>query len=266
MDNRILLIASKQSFMVNAITKSLVSVGYDVTYKSPDIPKGGSYSRDELPRIVLFYLEEDVDSMSKALVLFKDIAIEDDCETKLFLIGNTEEIESARRILTEAALCDTFLRPLNVKQLADRLTELSEAEAEAATRRRNILVVDDDGTMLRTLKLWLSDKYRVYMANSGMNAITLLARNQVDLILLDYEMPVANGPQVLQMIRSEETTRHTPVMFLTAKNDKESVVSVMSLKPEKYLLKTMPPDQLLAAIEEFFASKEPTKASTYTPS
>ena len=127
MDNRILLIASKQSFMVNAITKSLVSVGYDVTYKSPDIPKGGSYSRDELPRIVLFYLEEDVDSMSKALVLFKDIAIEDDCETKLFLIGNTEEIESARRILTEAALCDTFLRPLNVKQLADRLTELPDA-------------------------------------------------------------------------------------------------------------------------------------------
>jgi CheY-like chemotaxis protein len=265
MDNKILLIASKQSFMVNAITKSLVGAGYDVTYKAPVMPKGQSFSKDELPRIILFYLEEDVDEMSKALVLFKDIATEDDGETKLFLIGNTEEIESAGKILTDDVLTDTFLRPLNVKQLADRLTELSEMESAEANRKRNILVVDDDGTMLRTLKLWLSDRYRVYMANSGMNAITLLARNPVDLILLDYEMPVANGPQVLEMIRSEETTRHTPVMFLTAKNDKESVVSVMSLKPEKYLLKTMPPDQLLEAIEDFFASKEPTKASTYRP-
>ena len=122
--------------------------------------------------------------------------------------------------------------------------------------KKHILVVDDDPTMLRTLKLWLSDKYRVYMANSGMNAISLLAKKPVDLILLDYEMPVANGPQVLSMIRSEATTKDTPVMFLTAKNDKESVMSVMDLKPEKYLLKTMPPEQLLKNIDDFFEARK----------
>ena len=264
MDNRILLIASKQSFMVNAITKSLAEVGYDVTYRAPVIQKGVSLTGEGTPKIVLFYLEEDLENMTKALILFKDAVLEDDGETKLFLIGNNEEIEEAQKIVPGDVLAGTFQRPLNVRQLADKLSEMSEAEEEEANRKRNILVVDDDGTMLRTLKLWLSDKYRVYMANSGMNAITLLAKNPVDLILLDYEMPVANGPQVLKMIRSEEATRHTPVMFLTAKNDKESVVSVMELKPEKYLLKTMPPDQLLGAIEEFFASKEPSKASTYT--
>ena len=113
-------------------------------------------------------------------------------------------------------------------------------------------MVDDDGTMLRTLKLWLSDKYQVYMANSGMNAISVLAKKKVDLILLDYEMPVASGPQVLEMLRSDPATKDLPVMFLTAKNDRESVMSVMGLKPEKYLLKTMPPDVLLRNIEEFF--------------
>ena len=51
--------------------------------------------------------------------------------------------------------------------------------------RKRILVVDDDGMMLRTMKNWLSKKYDVYMANSGMNAISLLAKNRVDLILLD---------------------------------------------------------------------------------
>ena len=45
-------------------------------------------------------------------------------------------------------------------------------------------------------------------------------------------------------------------MFLTAKNDKESVMKVMELKPERYLLKTMPPDVLLQNIDEFFAMQK----------
>lgn len=119
-------------------------------------------------------------------------------------------------------------------------------------QKRNILVVDDDSTMLRTLRLWLSDKYKVYMANSGASAIALLEKNKVDLILLDYEMPEADGPQVLRMLRENPATRETPVMFLTARTDKESILSVMELKPEKYLLKTMPPDDLMNNIDEFF--------------
>lgn len=114
-------------------------------------------------------------------------------------------------------------------------------------------MVDDDGTMLRTLKNWLSRKYNVYMANSGMSAITLLAKNKVDLILLDYEMPVVSGPQVLEMIKSEPSTANIPVMFLTGRSDKESVMTAVTLKPEKYLLKSMSSFELIQNIDHFFA-------------
>ncbi len=256
-----MLIAEKQSFMVNAIMKSLSGAGFEVRYSEPAVKKGKD--EDDIEKVVLFYLEGDMEKMTKSLVYYKDVVAESQGDIKLFFVGNEEEIELAQKVVPAEIVTKTYLRPLNVKELADYLHNMAEEECEAAMMKKSILVVDDDGTMLRTLKLWLSDKYKVFMANSGMNAITLLAKNKVDLILLDYEMPVANGPQVLQMIRSEETTRTTPVMFLTAKNDKDSVVSVMELKPEKYLLKTMPPDQLMGAIDEFFASKEPTKASTY---
>ena len=93
------------------------------------------------------------------------------------------------------------------------------------------------------------------MANSGMNAITFLANNKVDLILLDYEMPVVSGAKVLEMIRSEIATEDIPVMFLTSKSDKDSVMQVLALKPEKYLLKTMPPEDWLSNIRAFFESK-----------
>ena len=134
-----------------------------------------------------------------------------------------------------------------------------EAEDERLQKKK-ILLVDDDGTMLRTLKSWLETHYQVFMVNSGMAAITFLAKNEIDLILLDYEMPITTGPQVLEMLRSEENTAKIPVMFLTNKGDKESVMNVLGLKPEKYLLKTMSKSALLGQIDEFF---EKEKAKQY---
>lgn len=103
---------------------------------------------------------------------------------------------------------------------------------------------------------WLEDKYKIIMANSGTMAIKYLSIKKTDLVLLDYEMPVISGKQVLEMIRSEEDFRDMPVIFLTSKNDKESVMEVMSLKPEGYLLKTMTPAQIRAEIDAFFANRE----------
>ena len=51
-------------------------------------------------------------------------------------------------------------------------------------------------------------------------------------------MPVTDGPQVLEMLMSDEETKGIPVIFLTGKDDKESVMSVLALKPEGYVLKT----------------------------
>ena len=67
-------------------------------------------------------------------------------------------------------------------------------------------------------------------------------------------MPVISGAKVLEMIRSEVSTQDIPVMFLTAKNDKESVMQVLALKPEKYLLKTMPPEEWMQNIDDFFSN------------
>ena len=94
------------------------------------------------------------------------------------------------------------------------------------------------------------------MVNSGMNAITFLGKNRPDLILLDYEMPVCSGPQALEMIRSESATSSIPVMFLTAKGDRESVTKVLTLKPEGYLLKTMAPSDIIATLDDFFEKQK----------
>ena len=118
--------------------------------------------------------------------------------------------------------------------------------------KKKILVVDDSGAMLRNVKGWLEDTYQVILANSGAMAIKYLATNRPDLVLLDYEMPVVDGRQVLEMIRTETEFADVPVIFLTSKDDRESVMQVMALKPEGYLLKTMEPAKIIAEVDAFF--------------
>ncbi|MBR1741055.1 MAG: response regulator [Lachnospiraceae bacterium] len=113
-------------------------------------------------------------------------------------------------------------------------------------------MVDDDVLFLKMMAEWLDEKYKVVTVTSGMQAITYLANNTPDLILLDYEMPVTPGPQVMEMIRSEPKNKEIPIMFLTGKNDRESVESVLGLKPNRYLLKSMGRMEVLRALDNFF--------------
>ncbi|MDE6739670.1 MAG: response regulator, partial [Lachnospiraceae bacterium] len=67
-----------------------------------------------------------------------------------------------------------------------------------------------------------------------------------------YEMPVVDGKQVLEMIRTEHDFADIPVMMLTNKGDKETIMQVMALKPQGYLLKSMEPAKIVKSIDDFF--------------
>ena len=95
------------------------------------------------------------------------------------------------------------------------------------------------------IKEWIGNEYQTDIVTAGMQAIKFLLRNQVDLILLDYEMPIVNGPQVLQMLKQEPVTENIPVIFLTGVGTKEAVERVMSLKPDGYMLKSTSRENLL---------------------
>ena len=242
-----------KGFMVNAILQELSEDGYEIRECQPN-PTDISALKEE-SGVYLGYLEgieEGGEQADQMLLYLKEQILEH--EIALVLIGKTDDFDYVHRIIPKERIAGEFLRPVNVKELGARLLSIVEKEEKKSAKKR-ILVVDDDGMMLRTVKTWLSEKYQVFMVNSGMNAISFLAKNEVDLILLDYEMPVTTGPQVLKMLRSESATSHIPVMFLTVKDDRESVMNVLSLKPEKYLLKTMPPAELIASIDDFFEKK-----------
>ncbi len=248
MEKRVLMIGDTKSFMFNAILNGLRKESFVIEAVSYDVTALSHIT--DFPGIWGLYLDKNVEEVSETLVYIKDLIA--DKEPIFYLIGNHNDIEDVYKLIPEHMIRKAFERPLNTADFAAELNHASD-EAEAALAKKRILIVDDDPAMTRMIKNLLSDRYLVFMAASGMNAITFLAKNQVDLILLDYEMPVISGAKVLEMIRSEPATSSIPVMFLTGKSDRESVMQVLALKPEKYLLKSMPPSEWLRSIDEFFS-------------
>ncbi len=126
-----------------------------------------------------------------------------------------------------------------------------EEERRADTKPR-ILVVDDSMTIRRAMQDLLSGDYAVSLAESGVSAIRAITLNRPDLILLDYEMPVCDGKQTLEMLRYEKSFADIPVVFLTGRSDPELVKTLLALKPAGYLLKYLKPAELKKKIDDFF--------------
>ena len=165
--------------------------------------------------------------------------------SKIFLLGNQVEIDSAKDKFTGA---EFFVKPFNADEIRSKILEITQNNGGTMN---TILLVDDDAVMIRTLREGLSSSYKVLPANGGANALKILERAKPDLILLDYEMPVMNGPQVLEAIRSNPATADIPVMFLTAKTDASAIEKIEALKPQGHMLKTLPLAEIKEIIQKF---------------
>lgn len=124
-----------------------------------------------------------------------------------------------------------------------------EDRAENLPKRKHILIVDDDSSVLKMLKSYLSERYDVATAINGKVAVRFLETKQTDMVLLDYEMPVENGASVLRKIRSNSRTANLPVVFLTGVTDGRKIQEVMALKPQGYLLKPIEMEKLSSTIK-----------------
>ena len=147
--------------------------------------------------------------------------------------------------------------PLEMENSMDEVEKylMKREEQEKASPKKKILVVDDSLTIRHGMKQLLEGDYEVALAESGVAAIRTITLNRPDLVLLDYEMPIVDGKQTLEMLRSEKSFEDIPVIFLTGRRDTTTMIQVMPLKPAGYLLKDSKPADLKKEIDAFFASK-----------
>ena len=248
--HNILIFTEIRSYLNISLEDQLKALGYNLINVGTNINEINAV-KDKLSAI-LIYADSDLLKNQQALVFLRDKALEDD--TPFFIIGDMNELAEIREVVPKGLIKKEFQRPIDLKDVVSEVDEYIRYYGNQL--KKKILVVDDSGAVLRNVKGWLEHRYQVILANSGTMAIKYLSTNRPDLVLLDYEMPVLNGKQVLEMIRSESEFASIPVMFLTSKNDKESIQQVLSLKPEGYILKTTKPEQIVQMIDEFFIKQK----------
>ena len=145
---------------------------------------------------------------------------------------------------------------LKKKQEEQQEKEKQLEEEQKINERKHILVIDDDPVMLKMVNAQLDEWYDVATAISGSMALKFLKSKHTDLILLDYEMPVDNGPAVLKKLRENPDTKDIPVVFLTGITERSKIQDVLVLKPQGYLLKPIERDKLFKVITDVLNNKE----------
>ena len=250
MNEQILFIMEKKvSMIASAMIAGLKKENFDVRQVRLNITDISAI--DNPPMIWVWYLQESDHDFASEITFLKDQIEEKDI--LFFAIGSPKELEETLKLFPKELISGVFERPIRPDEVADALLEAAKKERMMRENKR-VLVVDDDPMLLRSIKDMLSDHYRIYTANSGLNAIKLLEKTDIDLILLDYEMPVVNGPQVIEMLKSDLEYVWIPIFFLTAKSDKESVLNAYHLGVEGYLLKSTPKAEIIETIDNFFAN------------
>jgi putative two-component system response regulator len=114
---------------------------------------------------------------------------------------------------------------------------------------KQILVVDDNLSILKQISVFLADDYEVSLAKSGALALEICMREKPDLILLDVEMPDMDGFEVIDRIRQNPALERIPVIFLTANRDAETEVKGLEAGARDFIVKPVEKSILLHRIE-----------------
>lgn len=108
--------------------------------------------------------------------------------------------------------------------------------------QQKILIVDDAPINIQILNEALKDRYRVFFATNGRDAIAQAASIMPDMILLDIMMPEMDGYEVCRILKADPVSRDIPIIFITAMNQQENEAAGLELGAADYITKPFNPD------------------------
>ena len=116
-----------------------------------------------------------------------------------------------------------------------------------------LLVVDDEKKIRLIIRKYAEmEGHQVTEAKDGIEAVSICALEDFDVIILDVMMPGMDGPEVFRRMQEDERTQGIPVFFMTAVTDRDRVLECMEMNPEEYLVKPVSSSKLLKKLSDLF--------------
>ena len=119
-----------------------------------------------------------------------------------------------------------------------------------------ILVVEDNLELLMLMKQLLSRKYKVETARHGREAVELIEKTELDLIISDVMMPVMDGYELVKYVKNSVGYRHLPIIMLTAKTQETDKMDALTVGADEYMTKPFKMKELLLRIDNMIANRQ----------
>jgi CheY-like chemotaxis protein len=133
-------------------------------------------------------------------------------------------------------------KPYSIPSLIDTIESALSADKKKIKEKEDpnklrILAIDDVSSMLMALRYALSDTYTVYTLSKPEELKSFLQKKKPDLFLLDYNMPVINGFELVPIIRGYPEHQETPIIFLTGEGTTDHLAAAIHLGVSDFLVK-----------------------------
>lgn len=151
---------------------------------------------------------------------------------------------------------DTIIQENSMENVEEEQELETTLPDEPLKRQYAIMVVDDNPEILDFLSKILSEEYFVISASSGEEAIQILEKNNIDLIISDVMMEEMDGFELCEKIKNNINISHVPVILLTAKTDTESKIKGLEAGADAYIEKPFSPFHLKAQLLNLLKKRE----------
>ncbi|MDD4871503.1 MAG: response regulator [Kiritimatiellae bacterium] len=117
--------------------------------------------------------------------------------------------------------------------------------------KRRVLIIEDDELVRKVVVKYVHDiGYEAVEAGTGLSALNILGTEHMDIVLLEIGIPDIDGFEILRRIKTSPILGNIPVLIMTYRDDRESIIKCMQLKAHDYIIKPVDPVMLEARFAE----------------
>ncbi len=140
----------------------------------------------------------------------------------------------------------------------DQATEQRIVDRDADERERpyTVLVVEDTPDVIRVIRLALHQDFRVLAAPDALKGLELARKHRPTVIVTDLMMPEIDGLELTRRLRADPTTRHIPIVMLTARGDLDDRIAGLETGVNAYLAKPFSAKELVSVVRSQLETQE----------
>ncbi len=145
---------------------------------------------------------------------------------------------------------------LNEKERVNQQPVLQETEEASEDDAYRIIIVEDNVELLMMMRHLLSRKYNVVTVRNGKEAIEVIQKTELDLIISDVMMPVMDGYELVKYVKNSSDYGHLPIILLTAKTQETDREEGLSIGADSYMTKPFKVKELQLRIDNLIENRQ----------